>query len=145
MEFLIKKQYTMLQPPYLMRKDIMAKTAQLEQFDEELYKVYLCSIVFDPSQYDSHFYRSNSATRTLSTPQMITRDTSSPPVSSPSLLSMPENGSSPSSCPSDTEVSPHVSERRQELTERTSEVSSESTSSRKLSSSASPAQKIPGK
>jgi len=41
MEFLIKRQYTMLQPPYLMRKDIMAKTAQLEQFDEELYKIKL--------------------------------------------------------------------------------------------------------
>jgi len=41
MEFLLNKQYTLLQPPYLMKKDVMAKTAQLEQFDEELYKINL--------------------------------------------------------------------------------------------------------
>mmetsp|Transcript_29677 Transcript_29677/g.41781 ORF Transcript_29677/g.41781 Transcript_29677/m.41781 type:complete len:465 (-) Transcript_29677:3030-4424(-) len=38
-DFLAKRGYTMLQPPYLMNKDVMAETAQLEQFDEELYKV----------------------------------------------------------------------------------------------------------
>jgi len=43
MEFLIARGYTLLQPPYLMRKDVMAKTAQLEQFDEELYKIKLSS------------------------------------------------------------------------------------------------------
>src|SRR3954471_12357253 len=37
--FLKKRQYTRLQPPYFMRKEIMAETAQLEQFDEELYKI----------------------------------------------------------------------------------------------------------
>ena len=31
--------YTPLQTPQFMNKDYMAKTAQLEQFDEELYKV----------------------------------------------------------------------------------------------------------
>jgi seryl-tRNA synthetase len=31
--------YTPNQPPQFMLKDLMAKTAQLEQFDEELYKV----------------------------------------------------------------------------------------------------------
>jgi len=41
MEFLMSKKYTLLQPPYLMRRDVMAKTAQLEQFDEELYKIKL--------------------------------------------------------------------------------------------------------
>jgi len=39
MDFLMKRNYTMLQPPYFMLKDVMANTAQLEQFDEELYKV----------------------------------------------------------------------------------------------------------
>lgn len=39
MDFLRRKTYTLLQPPYFMKKDVMAKTAQLEQFDEELYKV----------------------------------------------------------------------------------------------------------
>ncbi len=37
--FLRKRGYTMLQPPYFMNKDVMAGVAQLEQFDEELYKV----------------------------------------------------------------------------------------------------------
>ncbi|QRW25816.1 threonyl-tRNA synthetase [Rhizoctonia solani] len=31
--------YKKIQPPFFMRKDAMAKTAQLDQFDEELYKV----------------------------------------------------------------------------------------------------------
>ena len=37
--FLSSKGYTPLQTPFFMRKDIMAKCAQLAQFDEELYKV----------------------------------------------------------------------------------------------------------
>jgi len=37
--FLRKREYCVLQPPYLMKKDVMAGVAQLEQFDEELYKV----------------------------------------------------------------------------------------------------------
>eukprot|EP00462_Mataza_sp_D1_P023999 CAMPEP_0175142442 /NCGR_PEP_ID=MMETSP0087-20121206/12807_1 /TAXON_ID=136419 /ORGANISM="Unknown Unknown, Strain D1" /LENGTH=689 /DNA_ID=CAMNT_0016426257 /DNA_START=56 /DNA_END=2125 /DNA_ORIENTATION=- len=37
--FLYSKNYTPLQPPFFMKKEIMAETAQLEQFDEELYKV----------------------------------------------------------------------------------------------------------
>jgi len=39
MNFLRRRQYTLLQPPYFMKKDVMAQTAQLEQFDEELYKI----------------------------------------------------------------------------------------------------------
>lgn len=39
LHFLRQKQYTLCQPPYFMLRDQMAKTAQLEQFDEELYKV----------------------------------------------------------------------------------------------------------
>ncbi|KAL0692383.1 hypothetical protein Bca4012_059563 [Brassica carinata] len=37
--FLKKRKFTGLQPPFFMRKDVMAKCAQLAQFDEELYKV----------------------------------------------------------------------------------------------------------
>lgn len=37
--FLRKKSYDILQPPYMMNKDVMAKLAQLEDFDEQLYKV----------------------------------------------------------------------------------------------------------
>jgi len=39
LEFLHGKGYTPNQPPFFMNRDAMAKTAQLEQFDEELYKV----------------------------------------------------------------------------------------------------------
>ncbi|RKF62984.1 Serine--tRNA ligase, cytoplasmic [Erysiphe neolycopersici] len=39
LEFLDSKGYIPLQTPQFMLKDYMAKTAQLEQFDEELYKV----------------------------------------------------------------------------------------------------------
>ena len=37
--FLRARQYSVLQPPYFMNRDVMAGVAQLEQFDEELYKV----------------------------------------------------------------------------------------------------------
>jgi seryl-tRNA synthetase len=39
LEFLFHKGYKPNQPPHFMLKEYMAKTAQLEQFDEELYKV----------------------------------------------------------------------------------------------------------
>ena len=39
LDFLRKRNYKKIQAPYFMRKDVMAKTAQLDQFDEELYKV----------------------------------------------------------------------------------------------------------
>lgn len=39
LEFLWNKGYKPNQPPHFMLKDLMAKTAQLEQFDLELYKV----------------------------------------------------------------------------------------------------------
>ncbi|CCG81968.1 Seryl-tRNA synthetase,cytoplasmic [Taphrina deformans PYCC 5710] len=39
LNFLSERGYIPLQTPQLMNKDVMAKTAQLEQFDEELYKV----------------------------------------------------------------------------------------------------------
>ena len=39
LHFLDEKGYDPCQPPYFMLRDQMAKTAQLEQFDEELYKV----------------------------------------------------------------------------------------------------------
>lgn len=39
LDFLRKKTYKKVQTPFFMRKDYMAKTAQLDQFDEELYKV----------------------------------------------------------------------------------------------------------
>ncbi len=39
LHFLVGKGYDPIQPPFFMKAEYMAKTAQLEQFDEELYKV----------------------------------------------------------------------------------------------------------
>jgi seryl-tRNA synthetase len=39
LEFLFNKGYTPNQPPYMMLRDQMAKTAQLSDFDDELYKI----------------------------------------------------------------------------------------------------------
>jgi seryl-tRNA synthetase len=39
LDFLEKRNYVHLQTPFFMKKDPMAATAQLSQFDEELYKV----------------------------------------------------------------------------------------------------------
>ncbi|RUS23144.1 seryl-tRNA synthetase [Endogone sp. FLAS-F59071] len=39
LSFLGRRGYKKLQTPFFMRKEVMAKTAQLSQFDEELYKV----------------------------------------------------------------------------------------------------------
>jgi len=39
LSFLMQNEYTPVQPPLYMKKEVMAETAQLSQFDEELYKV----------------------------------------------------------------------------------------------------------
>lgn len=39
LQFLAKRAYQLVQTPFMMRKEIMARVAQLSQFDEELYKV----------------------------------------------------------------------------------------------------------
>ncbi|KAL9709296.1 Cytosolic seryl-tRNA synthetase [Leucoagaricus gongylophorus] len=39
LDFLRKRGYKKIQPPFFMNKEQMSKTAQLDQFDEELYKV----------------------------------------------------------------------------------------------------------
>ncbi|KAI6015194.1 serine-tRNA ligase [Pisolithus orientalis] len=39
LDFLRNRSYKKIQPPFMVNKDVMAKTAQLSQFDEELYKV----------------------------------------------------------------------------------------------------------
>jgi seryl-tRNA synthetase len=41
LDFLRKRNYKKIQPPFFMNKEMMGKTAQLSQFDEELYKVHL--------------------------------------------------------------------------------------------------------
>lgn len=43
MAFLSKRKYTPLQTPFFMNKEAMAATAQLEDFDEQLYKVEICN------------------------------------------------------------------------------------------------------
>ena len=39
LDFLRKRGYRKIQPPFMVNKEVMSKTAQLSQFDEELYKV----------------------------------------------------------------------------------------------------------
>jgi seryl-tRNA synthetase len=39
LDFLEKRNFGLVQPPFFMNKDAMAKTAQLDEFDEALYKV----------------------------------------------------------------------------------------------------------
>jgi len=38
-QFLMKRNYTPVQPPYFMKKSVMAETAQLSDFDEQLYRI----------------------------------------------------------------------------------------------------------
>lgn len=39
LSFLTKKGYTAVQPPFFMKREIMAETCQLSDFEESLYKV----------------------------------------------------------------------------------------------------------
>lgn len=39
MNFLMKKGYDLVQPPYFMKKKIMEETCQLSDFEENLYKI----------------------------------------------------------------------------------------------------------
>lgn len=49
LSFLRKRAFKKLQTPFFMKKDVMAKTAQLSEFDEELYKVmYQSALQFKP-------------------------------------------------------------------------------------------------
>eukprot|EP00698_Gefionella_okellyi_P005515 TRINITY_DN15039_c0_g1_i1.p2 TRINITY_DN15039_c0_g1~~TRINITY_DN15039_c0_g1_i1.p2 ORF type:complete len:482 (+),score=131.83 TRINITY_DN15039_c0_g1_i1:66-1511(+) len=41
--FMVSKGFSPLQPPFFMKKDVMGACAQLEQFDEELYRVAMTS------------------------------------------------------------------------------------------------------
>jgi len=51
LEFLESKGYSPLQTPQFMLKGMMAKTAQLEQFDDELYKVCIVSCMWMSGPY----------------------------------------------------------------------------------------------
>lgn len=52
MDFLRERGYDLLQTPFLMRKEMMAKCAQLDDFDEQLYKVqYVTADGQDDSRY----------------------------------------------------------------------------------------------
>lgn len=39
LDFLAKRSFTLLHTPFMMKKEVMSKTAQLEEFDDQLYKV----------------------------------------------------------------------------------------------------------
>ena len=84
LDFLRDRGFKKMQPPFFMNKSLMGKTAQLEEFDEALYKVRLrisLRIML------IRFNRSREMER-------ITRSTSSRPPSNRSPHSTPTNGSS---------------------------------------------------
>eukprot|EP01116_Phalansterium_solitarium_P013606 TRINITY_DN30_c2_g1_i1.p1 TRINITY_DN30_c2_g1~~TRINITY_DN30_c2_g1_i1.p1 ORF type:complete len:473 (-),score=100.00 TRINITY_DN30_c2_g1_i1:84-1502(-) len=56
LDFLKKKGYKSMQTPFFMKKDVMGCTAQLEQFDEELYKVVGKSKTETPGEDDDDKY-----------------------------------------------------------------------------------------
>lgn len=49
LRILVKKGFTVLTPPFFMEKAIMQEVAQLNQFDEELYKVCSLILIFVPN------------------------------------------------------------------------------------------------
>merc|ERR1719491_1789258 len=51
LSFLVQKGYTPVQPPFFMRQDIMGKTAELDDYDDVLYKV-----VEDPEKPELNKY-----------------------------------------------------------------------------------------
>jgi seryl-tRNA synthetase len=53
LDFLRKKGYKKVMPPFFMNKDQMAKTAQLDEFDEALYKAWRqpCFTAMTPLTY----------------------------------------------------------------------------------------------
>lgn len=54
--FLRERKYVPMQTPFFMRKDIMGKCAQLAQFDEELYKVCLLTLLWSTNITDILFF-----------------------------------------------------------------------------------------
>lgn len=42
LDFLSKRNYTLLQTPFMMKRDMMMRTAQLSDFDDQLFKVRVC-------------------------------------------------------------------------------------------------------
>jgi hypothetical protein len=53
--FLRKRKYKVIAPPVMMLRDQMAKTAQLEQFDEELVSLLVLGCFFWPDKANTRF------------------------------------------------------------------------------------------
>jgi len=138
LDFLRKRGHKKIQPPFMMNKDVMAKTAQLDQFDEELYKV--CSILYDPTRYSflRFAHRSSRAT---------TRNILLPHPSSPSRHSTRTSGlrTRRNSSPSSTQATRRVSARRRARPGAICGASSACINLRRLNSSASPSRKSRGR
>jgi seryl-tRNA synthetase len=92
LEFLFNKGYTPNQPPFFMLKEQMAKTAQLSDFDEELYKVTESK---DNPQTDKYLVCAKTPQYTYIT-LIFCR---SPPQNSPSRPSTQKSGSVPPTSP----------------------------------------------
>lgn len=120
----------------MMNKDQMAKTAQLDQFDEELYKV--CPLLSTSVSLNPYKFRCLPNSFSRSSPATM-KNTSLPPPNNPSPPSTPTNGSNPQipNSLSNTPATPPASVRKQALQDATCGASSAFTSSRRSSSSAS--------
>ena len=138
LDFLRKRGYKKIQPPFMMNKDVMAKTAQLDQFDEELYKVHRTLNARMLLSNNSRAYRSLRVT---------TRNTSLQPLSNPSRHSTRMSGlrTQRNNFPSSTLVTRHVSERRRAQPVVTCGAFSACISLRRSNSSASPSLKSRGR
>lgn len=53
LQILYSKNYQILYTPFFMRKEVMQEVAQLSQFDDELYKVFM---VFSLSDFSHSFH-----------------------------------------------------------------------------------------
>lgn len=123
LDYLRTKGFKKVQPPFFMNKAVMGKTAQLEEFDEALYKV---SSIDRFQSFVSILilmvltHSSRGRTKTL-------RSTSSPPLNNLSLLFTPTNGSinPTNNYRSNTRVTRLVSEKKLDLLDETFSVSSE--------------------
>jgi seryl-tRNA synthetase len=137
LDFLRKRGYKKIQPPFFMNKEQMAKTAQLDQFDEELYKVRALNAA-------QNLILTTTTRRSL---HRMMKNTSSQLRNSPSRLSTRMNGSKAQkhSFQSYTRDIQHVSARKQVRQAATCGASSVCISSRRWNSSSSQIRKRAGK
>lgn len=153
LSFLESKGYTKLWTPFFMRREMMSRTAQLEQFDEELYKVGEGGKA-DPDDVDAD------AKYLIATSEQPVSAFHANEIFADPANELPKRWGSTILAatrlseknltrelfdPTGTPASPPVSERKRVPTAKTPGASSASTNSKKSNNSASPNPKNRGK